>query len=568
MASNDVVLGSALRSNLLSLQNTQRSIDATQLRLATGKKVNSALDNPQQFFTSQALNNRASDLTRLLDGIGQSIKTIEAADKGVTALTKLVEQADSIVSSARDALAATEGEARVVGNVDLRSITNLVGTGGIAAGDQFRITTVNDAGSQIVETVTITAGDTAYTLAAKITDQFADNRAGEVSAKITDEGFLEISSTNGRSFKIGESSIVTATATNIGLPGYQALGLTRYMQLEQRGAAANDTSQSTIIAGTTAKSISIYESTGNLAEVGDSIQGQSYIDANGQTIASGLAATDSIQFQVNNGAASTAVTLTATTSWQDLIDQINQDTNFNSLIRLGWDEGSAQLTITSISDSVQNVSFNFNSATASATKFLDLGFGGSKALDPYGAGGATPVVGAYQNVLSFNTSTAALDQLVSDYNTIRDQIDDLVVDANYRGVNLLRGDNLTTFFNETNTSTLVTEGADFTAGGLGLTAANFSTSSAIEATAARTRDALNDVRAFGSTLSNNLSIIQTRRDFTQETINTLKAGASELTDADLNEEGAKLLALQTAQQLGVTALSLASQSQQSVLRLF
>ena len=83
-----------------------------------------------------------------------------------------------------------------------------------------------------------------------------------------------------------------------------------------------------------------------------------------------------------------------------------------------------------------------------------------------------------------------------------------------------------------------------------------------------TRDALNEVRSFGASLANNLSIIQTRQTFTQETINTLKAGASALTDADLNEEGATLLALQTAQQLGVTSLSLASQSQQSVLRLF
>lgn len=567
MASNDVVLGSALRSNLLTLQNTQRSIDSTQLRLATGKKVNSALDNPQSFFQAQALNNRASDLSRLLDGIGQSIKTIEAADKGITALTRLVEQADSIVNAARDELAASDGEARATGNVDLRNITNLVGTGGIAAGDQFRITTTNDAGAQIIETVAITAGDTAYTLAAKITDQFADNRAGEVSARITDEGFLEISSTNGRSFKIGESSVVSATATNIGLAGYQALGLGRYVQLEQRGAVANDTAQSTIVAGSTVKSISLFESAGNVVDRGDFISGQTYIDSNGRTVVTGVTATDTIQLQVNNGAASTALALSATTTFQDLIDQINGDANFNQLIRLGFDDGTGQLTITAISDTVQNVSFNFNNVVDTAGEVFELGFGSeSGLLDPNLP--VDLVVGAYQNVFSFNTSTEALDKFSDDYNTIRDQIDDLVKDAQYRGVNLLRGDNLTTFFNEDNTSTLVTEGADFTAGGLGLSAVNFTNSSSIELASARTRDALNEVRSFGSSLANNLSIIQTRQTFTQETINTLKAGASELTDADLNEEGAKLLALQTAQQLGVTALSLASQSQQSVLRLF
>ena len=84
---SDVVLTAALRNNLLSLQKTQTSIDKTQLNLATGRKVNSALDGPQAFFASQALNNRASDLTRLLDGIGQSIQVIKAADNGITALT-------------------------------------------------------------------------------------------------------------------------------------------------------------------------------------------------------------------------------------------------------------------------------------------------------------------------------------------------------------------------------------------------------------------------------------------------------------------------------------------------
>ena len=82
------------------------------------------------------------------------------------------------------------------------------------------------------------------------------------------------------------------------------------------------------------------------------------------------------------------------------------------------------------------------------------------------------------------------------------------------------------------------------------------------------QNALATVRNFGSTLANDLSIIQTRESFTQSTINTLKEGADKLTLADQNEEGANLLSLQTRQQLGVTALSLASQSQQAVLRLF
>ena len=99
----DVVLSAGVRQNLLSLQNTAELMATTQNRLATGKKVNSALDNPGNFFTSQALSNRASDLNALLDSIGQSQKTLEAADHGITSITKLVESAKSIAKQARQA---------------------------------------------------------------------------------------------------------------------------------------------------------------------------------------------------------------------------------------------------------------------------------------------------------------------------------------------------------------------------------------------------------------------------------------------------------------------------------
>jgi flagellin len=102
MASN-ITLSSAVRQNLLSLQNTAALSSLTQNRLATGKKVNSALDNPGNFFTSQSLNNRASDLNSLLDSIGQATQTLKAADQGITSLTKLVESAKSIAKQARQA---------------------------------------------------------------------------------------------------------------------------------------------------------------------------------------------------------------------------------------------------------------------------------------------------------------------------------------------------------------------------------------------------------------------------------------------------------------------------------
>ncbi|RYG56752.1 MAG: ABC transporter substrate-binding protein, partial [Alphaproteobacteria bacterium] len=92
---SDVSLSKAVRANLLSLQNTAGMMDKTQNRLATGNKVNSALDNPSNFFTAAALNSRAADMSNLLDSMASGIKTIEAASNGITALTKNLESMQS-----------------------------------------------------------------------------------------------------------------------------------------------------------------------------------------------------------------------------------------------------------------------------------------------------------------------------------------------------------------------------------------------------------------------------------------------------------------------------------------
>ena len=173
-----------------------------------------------------------------------------------------------------------------------------------------------------------------------------------------------------------------------------------------------------------------------------------------------------------------------------------------------------------------------------------------------------------KELFTFVGTSVDLAQYTSDFNVVRDQIDDLVADSNYRGVNLLSGGQLETFFNEDSTSSLVTQGSDLTSLGLGIDEANFVDAADVEEALSQVNGALASVRNFGTSIANSLSIIQTRRDFTESTISTLKAGANDLVATDQNEEGANLLALQTRQQLGVTALSLAAQSQQSVLRLF
>ena len=93
-----IVLSASVRQNLLSLQSTADLLATTQNRLATGKKVNTALDNPTNFFTALGLDNRASDINNLLDGIGNGVQVLQAANTGISSLQKLVDSAKSVAN--------------------------------------------------------------------------------------------------------------------------------------------------------------------------------------------------------------------------------------------------------------------------------------------------------------------------------------------------------------------------------------------------------------------------------------------------------------------------------------
>src|ERR1044072_7736353 len=98
---SDIVLSAGVRSNLLNLQQTSDLITSTQTKLATGKRVNSALDNPTNFFTAQGLSNRATDLGNLLDSMSSGITTIQLANNGITSITQLVQSAKALVTQAQ-----------------------------------------------------------------------------------------------------------------------------------------------------------------------------------------------------------------------------------------------------------------------------------------------------------------------------------------------------------------------------------------------------------------------------------------------------------------------------------
>lgn len=578
---SDVVLSAALRNNLLSLQNTQRSIDKTQLRLATGLKVNSALDNPQNFFAAQSLNNRANDLSRLLDDIGQNISTIQAADKGVTSLTKLIGQAESLVQEASGTVTESGNQAVITGNVNLRGVNDVTTLSGVANGYTITFsfsdpnattpgsllsldTNFDDGGAG--GQVSFDQYESTDEILAQINNLRDSNGNAVIKAELDANGYLKLTALTGGDFRAvfsdgaGEAN---AFASAIGF-GDSNLYTREQNDVASGTTAANLTAIS-VSSKPTIDSYAFYDSSTSqiatrstlLSNVRKAVGGSALITS---------AATSTLVVAVNGGAVSTAATytLSSTATIQGFVDAINADTDVNTKIKASFDETTGQISIKAISATATTVQIGVSDDTATTAVTADLGFG----VRTLSANSADTTPNYDTESIAFGQSAGKLARIETDFNKLRDQIDGLVKDANYRGVNLLGGDSLITYFNEDRSSFLTTSGSDLSAAGLGINAANFGSVASIATNLNEVLAAKSNVRNFGSTLANDLSVIQTRQEFAESLIKTLQAGADDLTVANQNEEGANLLALQTRQQLGVTSLSLASQSQQAVLRLF
>lgn len=561
--SGDIVLSAALRSNLLSLQGTQSNIDKVQNALSTGLKVSSALDNPQNYFAARSLTNRAGDLSKLLDGIGQSISAIKQADTTVTSLTKLYEQADSIVDQAAG-VAADAGVAKITGNVNLKGIDDLT-TKGFADTNTIsvNIEKADGTGYHPTITATVNTGDSIEELLAKINNASTSVVNGKriVEASLTSEGFLEIKSLEGGKMNIsvegGTDAQDSALANAFGFGGQLAV-----TNPDGTQATANQLS-ATIVGGNKLVSGKFYLANGEFADRNTKLS--AVMDA---------ASAGAVRFQAHAAAAEDAIDITVNgttvsiaqqdgvTSVQDIVDGINSNSQLNYLIKADYNDQTGEFSIEKLSSAVKYVEIGTNNGGAgTATQRANFGFG-SRDL------ASTAATNEESEAFIFSDSSGELAQLTKDYNKVLTQIDKMIGDSAYKGSNLLAGEDLVTFFNADRSNSLTTAGQDLTSSGLGISQADFSSATAVASARSEIRNALGSIRSYASSLANDLSMIQGREEFTKATINNLKEGSDKLTVADQNEEGAKLLALQTRQQLGVTALSLAAQAQQSVLRLF
>ena len=465
----DISLTASMRSNLLSLQNTQSLMDMTQERLATGKKVNSALDNPSSYYTARSLNNRADDLSALLDSMGQGIQTIKAANEGIETITSFVEQAKAVANAARD----------IASNYDKYAITTK------------EVTEPLDGNIILDSRTDLSTFDLTFT----------DNDNDKTFTIYMEDGTQKTITT----CDAGTSTDAEGIAANV-LTDIQSMGL---------NATLN----------------------GGVITV-SSVDGSDVSWTNG---ADGLQATDGAAIVVELDPADTGLNSATIAA---AINDAGNAVGINAV------PDGKRVAITA-----QDLEFRlFADNTVDQDKAVLEALGGEKSKK---AGDASVVK---EERISY----------AAQFNEILAQIDDVAKDSVYKGINLLQENDLTVIFNEDRSSKLEVKGVDASSEGLGLSEArnDWQKDTDIDFAISQVESAVTQLRTMASDFGNNYAIVQTREDFTDNVINVLTEGADNLTLADMNEESANMLALQTRQQLAINSLSLASQAAQGVLQLF
>jgi flagellin-like hook-associated protein FlgL len=504
-----ITLSAAVRQNLLSLQSTASLMSETQNRLATGKKVNSALDNPNNYFTSQSLNNRASDLNALLDSIGQAQQTLNAASQGLDSLTKLVQSAKSIAQQARQVAEpqVTYGQIDQTGNVNFTE-TKGTTTGSIDVPGTY-------TGGTLSFDVTVGGTTTTITTAAIANDASASTVRDAINTAIN-------------------ANSATAGHVTASLSGSK-------IKLD----AADSDTDFTVNANALSAAVGLTSD----ASTANAVTSSNLLD-----LSSGLAG-KSLTVTANGGTSKTIV-------FGNAGDQVSTFAELQTA--LAGTGVSASLTV---NGSAKNLTLSVASTTTTQNS---LTLSGSALGSGAGTIGIAAVTGA-TGTASAPATDATRANYQTQFNNLLSQIDQLAKDASYNGINLLNGDNLKVVFNETGTSSLTISGVKYDSTGLGLSSVSgtgFQANTNIDTTISSLDQALTSLRTQASNFGSNLTTVQARQDFTKNLVNTLQTGADNLVLADSNEEGANLLALQTRQQLSTTALSLSAQAGQQVLRLF
>ena len=539
-----IVLSASVRQNLLSLQSTAQLLATTQNALATGNKVNTALDNPTEFFTAQGLNNRASDISNLLDGIGNGVQVLQAANTGITSLQSLIANAQSIANQVLQAPTGYTTKSNVTSAaIPGADANNLLGPGVNATATGAVVNNLVPATITVNTKLVGAAG--------------SDSLGTQAAPAIANNSVLKINN-NTITFSTGQTTTTTDANGNV------TIGI---------GAGSQETVQSvlTAIDGITGTATPSTVSAGGALQLSTGTTSNLTIAAGAGTALAALGLTalggtttnitppalsgETLQIAATGNGTATSIVFGTGTGQISTLDQLNTALAANNL----------QASV----DTSGHINISTTNNAASATI-------GNNSPSPVITGTATGAGTPFNNLtpgapVADPNSQATRTALVAQYNQVLANINTTSQDSSFNGINLLNGDTLNLTFDETGASKLAIQGYTLNDAGLSLSDLNngtdFLDSNSANTVLTQLTQASTLLRTAASSLGSNLSIVQIRQDFNKNLINVLQTGASNLTVADTNEEAANSQALSTRQSIAVSALALANQSQQSVLQL-
>jgi flagellin len=303
------------------------------------------------------------------------------------------------------------------------------------------------------------------------------------------------------------------------------------------------------------------------------------IDAANSGITSLTTLINNIKANLSQTLASTPTTAITTGTVANLTTASSFTTTVGKTITVSDGTTTATYTTVGVTTTVAQI-LNAINGTALETVKAELSGSGQILLEAQGAttitvgGTIAPAELAQFGLVAGVTAAGALNAtrtaFAAQYDALRTQIDQQAADSGYNGVSLLNGGGLKVVYNEKATSFQNVAGVTDTSTGLGIAASagSFQTNFDVNAALTNATNALATLQLQASTFASYVAVNQARADFTKSMINTLNTGADGLVLSDANQDGAALLALQTRQQLGSTALSLTTQADRGVLRLF
>ena len=634
-----------MRSNLISLQNISKLQDQTQLRLSTGLKVNSAIDNPSSYYAAQSLSNRAGDLRSLLDSMGQGIQTIKAANEGIETAGELLEQMTAVSEQAstgglskvpekeyfankvgfNGAVVSTADELRaaitagketicVYGKIDLDDISTtdginlaenqkLVGVeyfGNYSDGEGFSGVSATSTVAKhlininkdncLVSDLSINYENMAetgsiYALYVNGADVTAELQNLEIKAEFNDSNTdgkaailvsigananiqrnidIEISGRIGWGVQLlngAKADIWAGAQVNIQTSGQSGHGIyiNNNSKLDiQLGANVNIQTSGQLGYGIMAAVSSTSNISGNVQIITSGTNAYGICISSPSRNQINILATAQIYLDTGSSAAFFSYK-TDGTNGPNVI-------NFAKGAKIGFEKDGTKSWY-QVNDDYKDETDATNNHTITADNF-------AATVQSAGVSSAwqtpTDIIAQEQEKLAQKAAEeqARLADYQNQYNNILSQYDMLIKDSSYKGINLLETDRLKINFNEDKSAKVMVEGVDVTSKSLGLQTTEWLTQDDVQKSLEQITNAKNVLRSAASQLGNYYSIITTREDFTNKLINVLEEGADKLTLADMNEESANMLALQTRQSLAINSLSLASQANQAILKLF